>query len=298
VETGRLLRALPADHAPVWAPDGRWLATRAPGGISREGAFITLNNAENGHLHLWEVSRPVAVTVLPAAIECLSFNPDGSRLAANDVLLDVGEVRGALRLRRSGRPLPGSRALFLPDGQLWSVEFQSPDGSAQMWQHGPQERPLRIPRPVAVEHPCLALVPDGSAVFLSQRAPKKPDLFNRDCVQRCELSGDQQRTSWEPTRNEFHYQVLCVRPDGRAIALVGPNECVLRDVATGKPLPPLSFMLSVPGGSKGYAGGWGSCAAFSLDGQRLFVVQTGRTSSSLTSFRARLPASAGICAAS
>jgi WD40 repeat protein len=152
----------------------------------------------------------------------------------------------------------------LPDGQLWSVEFRSPDESAQMWQHAPKEQHLRIPRPVAVEHPCLALVPDGSSVLLSQRVPKTSDNLIRDCVQRCELSGDQQRTNWQPTQNEFHYHVLCVRPDGRAVALVGPNECVLRDVATGQPLRPF-FPWS--------QGRWGSCAAFSPDGRRLFVAQ-------------------------
>jgi WD40 repeat protein len=133
-----------------------------------------------------------------------------------------------------------------------------------MWQHAPKEQHLRIPRPVAVEHPCLALVPDGSTVLLSQRVPKTSDNLIRDCVQRCELSGDQQRTNWQPTQNEFHYHVLCVRPDGRAVALVGPNECVLRDVATGQPLRPF-FPWS--------QGRWGSCAAFSPDGQRLFVPQ-------------------------
>jgi WD40 repeat protein len=188
-QTGSEVARLRDHHSPIWSENGRLLATRGPGAVTAYneskyaepfpdqtgilgGRKITLNieaktvgamksyaslddgiTMDNSLAFVWEVTAPLATYQLPNQINSLSFSPDGTRLAANNVMWDVAKIGDRALLRPTSQKLPGRYAFFGNAGRLWSADlqnvkdrpevFSSPQGgiwqSLKLWLVAPEE---------------------------------------------------------------------------------------------------------------------------------------------------------------
>ena len=96
------------NQMPVWSPDGRLLATIAPGSVL---------TGERAVVKVWEVAFPTPTYLLHAPIDSLSFSLDGKRLAVHGRIWEVAEDHDR----------PASVALVAQDGkQLGRIRRRRP----------------------------------------------------------------------------------------------------------------------------------------------------------------------------
>jgi WD40 repeat protein len=75
------------------------------------------------HYGLWEVTAGTPCGLLDAAVESLSFNRDGSRLATNQVVWELTRRGGQVALRRQNVPDDNTFPVFRGKDELWWTDL-------------------------------------------------------------------------------------------------------------------------------------------------------------------------------
>jgi WD40 repeat protein len=173
-------------HSPVWSPDGRLLATLAPGPVSGStGSGITDDRAI---VRLWEISYPPPAYRLASAVERLAVDPTSSRLLVNNRVLEPTETPGQTLLLASAPHTEGNWFTLDARCRLWAAEVPSGFGP------DPEKvKPWRL----------LRLSPDRREYVL-----KKPDLVPR--IPNTEPGQD---------LGYINQPVLALDPDGRYLGM-------------------------------------------------------------------------------
>ncbi|MEO8609591.1 MAG: WD40 repeat domain-containing protein [Chloroflexota bacterium] len=107
-------------HAPIFSPDGRWLAVTTGG--STENVLTT------GALEFWDTAANKKMVELPVSDGLAAFSPDGRLLAVHQthqtMLYDATDLqRGVIRILAAcpDRDKPVTQVAFSPDGKIMYV---------------------------------------------------------------------------------------------------------------------------------------------------------------------------------
>jgi WD40 repeat protein len=139
VESGSHLANLPDVQFVRWVSDWMFLAEGTTRLSSKRNDLLStsewtsaqfetygvkrLRGPKSTHHILWEVTPGAPSRVLDAAVESLSFNRDGSRLIANDVVWVVTRRGGHVTLRRDSVPVDGTFPVFRGKDELWWTDL-------------------------------------------------------------------------------------------------------------------------------------------------------------------------------
>jgi WD40 repeat protein/tRNA A-37 threonylcarbamoyl transferase component Bud32 len=140
VETGQKIASLRDCNAPIWSPDGRHLATFAPGMIPDE----TMNNAPffggpDALVKIWEVSDPTPTYRQDRPVRAISSSTDGRRLAADDQFWEIVAGTGSAHLNPLASPVTADLVAFTGSGALYAT----PLSKTNIFKQFEQPTPIR-----------------------------------------------------------------------------------------------------------------------------------------------------------
>jgi WD40 repeat protein len=273
--------ALQDNQIQVWSRDGRWLTT-----IGREDVH------NNRVVKLWEVSPGPATYQLESAVDSLSLDEDGKRLAANAMLWDVEREHGRALLKRSSLQTEGRFAVFTQRG-LWAVDAKQPPN--QTWfargrladapepvrirQLAPATKELSVPNPHGLS--CLDVSPDGRLAVVCREDPKA----RKGLIDVWDLIEGRKLAEWKSagvavSDMEFRVMRYFLRfgADGKRLVTCTNEGAEVWDVATGRRFPVPKFVEQHSGGGT-YYGPPFFPAALSPDGNRVFIGMFGSSPS-------------------
>jgi WD40 repeat protein len=202
VETGAEIKAFPEVWYSWWKEDDRVLVTlgaKIDDGDRGWAGITQLAEGEkkyppSGYLYRWDVAHATPSYPLEASVQGISFNEDGSRLAANDGVWDVRKHADGYFLRRSAISTEGLSLAFAGRDSVWGYSTKLQAGVyAALEEIAPEKRKKFLPRPEFAEvdqkareglltpfqyfHAYLvALSPDGARALVASRGaffPKK-----------------------------------------------------------------------------------------------------------------------------
>jgi WD40 repeat protein len=176
VETGQKIATLRDSTAPIWSPDGRHLATFAPGTIQDPKGQGSMANPE-ALVKIWEVADPIPTYRQDSPIQAISSSADGRRLAVDDQLWEVDSRLGSPDLKPLPRPVPADLIAFTSSGDLYAARLRHAElieqfeQRAPLWQLEPRRRDLALPTfgglegiPYTNQGQVAAFSPDGRMV--------------------------------------------------------------------------------------------------------------------------------------
>jgi WD40 repeat protein len=219
--TGKILRQFPSK--------GTGLAVFA---LSRDGGLFAVADADGGvRLKVWEVRTGKAIlnVPLPALARCLTFSPDGRRLAAG-----VGPTVQLWNLE-TGRRMPTPAGHELEPGSLAfsrdGKRLASIDASATtiLWELPTARAKSRFAAPTQERFVnSLFWDGDGRLLAVGQQIgyPSPPEVGHV-----WEPLTGKRRFGFAPTEGVV---TLAVAPDGRSLAVAHPERVCLWDVETGR----------------------------------------------------------------
>ena len=150
---------------PVWSPDGRLLATIAPGSVL---------TGERAVVKVWEVAFPTSTHPLHVRIDSLSFSLDGKRLAVDGRIWEVAEDHDRPLLSPSLHKTESNWAAFDAAGRLWAANsLQAPFKLRQLI---PREQPISLTDPSDRVYR-LGISPDGKTLVAAAGNALRPKKF-------------------------------------------------------------------------------------------------------------------------
>jgi eukaryotic-like serine/threonine-protein kinase len=215
---GEVLR-LTGEGCVAWSPDGKLLATVAPGeGLADRNRDVLLLDATTGKVR----QRLSGHT---RKVECLAFSPDGKHLVTGSMdgtarvwLVESGREIFTYRGHSETRPFTVFAVAFSPDGK--HVASAGNDSTLRLWEAatGKSAWPLfKGQQRRAVDD--LAWRPDGKLLF--------------SCDTLWDTTTGQPAVTLQPPPQRFHRAVFS--PDGRLLALAGHDgQVTFYDTTTGK----------------------------------------------------------------
>ena len=274
VETGSEIKAIPEVWYSWWKDDGRVLVTlcakiddenRHAAGI-RQLVSGEAKHPPSGYLYLWDVAHATPTYLLDASIQGISFNEDGSRLAANDGVWDVRKDADGHSLRRSAIPTEGLLPVFVGRDAVWGYSLNLGKGVyAALEEIVPEKRKLVFPRPAFPEldqkaregllNPfrdfqayLVALSPDGTRALIASRGsffPKKGGVgIYANPLELWEPIGRKRLAFWNQSSysvdtsvpDAFVEEWKCLRfsPDGKRAVISSTKGMKIWDVARGE----------------------------------------------------------------
>src|SRR5262249_26652202 len=161
--TGQVFRNFAGDlrvASVVFSPDGKWVAAAA----DMKGLPLR-ERLQKGKVLVWDGTRGQLVHALTGACDCVAFSPDGGRIVSGSPeagtvkLWDAATGQLVLTLRSPGAGQVTHLA-FSPNGHhlaamddtpllhrvaVWDATPPAPLDPAKAGNHGPRERPARLP---------------------------------------------------------------------------------------------------------------------------------------------------------
>jgi WD40 repeat protein len=301
-ETGQKIAALRDCKIPIWSPDGRHLATIAPGTIPDAGGFA---GSPEALVKIWEVADPTPAYRQNRPIASISSSTDGRRLAVDDQLWEFDSDPGPPGLKPLPLPVKVELVAFTGSGALYAAPLRNPDlfkrfeQATPIWQLEPIRRDLALPSfenldgvAYSNDRRLTAFSPDGrfGAVLWHRWAKGKGqnwaahvgeqlDLWDLTTPRRIQVVFK----TWSKVRFQPNGGYSFVEPrnwiipfgqnprqlafgaDSRKLAIAYNTGVVIYDVPDGKPLRWLSNAdHPQPGHTRGISA---HCVAFSPDGQ-------------------------------
>ncbi|HEV3256653.1 MAG TPA: protein kinase [Gemmataceae bacterium] len=302
VETGTEVRALPDIWYSWWRDDGRVLVTLGPriGEEDRDGGIRLLDTGmghaqgekapPSGHVNLWEVTHPTPTYLLDANVQAASFNGDGSRLAANDLVWEIRKNADGYFLRRSAVATEGLVPVFRGRDEVWAASIDARNaGYATLWQLAPEKRKVVLSRPAYPDidkqvgenvgpipqgpYPrahLLALSPEGELALIASemgfyyRKKWKPDTESAaEALELWDPIGRKRLAIWNRDDYGENWQCFQFSRDGKRVATGSNKGLKIWNVARGKVEQTLAEDRLV------------DQVAFSQDGKRVLAVQSG-----------------------
>jgi WD40 repeat protein len=232
----------------AFSPDGRRLASVA----GRSERSTNFGDRRPGELEVWDVAagKEVFYRHDPDGLHCVTFSPDGKRLAASGQggvvrVWDAAREREILALPGHTREVTG--LAFAPDGKrLASVAL---DHTVQVW-NIPTVEPLRLEQEPGIG--CLAFSPDGRRLATGSLN----GIYLWDLA-----GGDEDPEPILEIRGPGNCRRLAFSPDGTRLA-AGRG---VWDSATGRQIASLNSNAGTPPRL-------GEGVAFSPDGKRVASV--------------------------
>jgi eukaryotic-like serine/threonine-protein kinase len=292
MNTARLLCTLRDADRPVWSPDGRYLATIGEGRFTTPDGEATVSG-DSAATRVYEVTTPAPAARAAAAVEALTFDPDGRHLVTNEAVWTIasGTDRRTL-LPVALPPAAGSRSA--DHGRAWvvrdnaratadqpltirqlfpealEIELRPPTESATV-QRPPDQPPISAPADKVKRRVTgFAVSADGRRLLLGLELEVPiPDSTARSLTSRLELwdLAGRTRTAVLGPGEHGTWRAQRFSADGRTATAAGSRGVQLWDTMTGKPLPELQEAEVQP--SQTYLRRVRR-AAFAPDGRRVF----------------------------
>jgi WD40 repeat protein/tRNA A-37 threonylcarbamoyl transferase component Bud32 len=161
VDHERRIATLRDVHTPVWSDDGRLLATIAPGKVARPDGSQYGN--DRTFVRVWEVAYPTPTHFLNKPIETMSFHPQGTELAVNDMTLQVDWRPPQPLLLPSSYKRRGDQTFFANDGSQWVADMPHTSSEAKpfrLLQITPTVKEFILQKPVVPHLQQLKSFPD------------------------------------------------------------------------------------------------------------------------------------------
>ncbi len=238
VETGSEIKAFPEVWYSWWKDDDRVLVTLGAKIDDGDRGFAGIRQLvsgekkypPSGYLYLWDIAHATPTYPLEASVQGISFNEDGSRLAANDAVWDVRKHADGHFLRRSAISAQGLSLAFVGRDSVWGYSTKLQAGVyAALEEIAPEKRKLILPTPAFPEiekareglltpfqvfHAHLiALSPDGKQALVASRGaffPKKGGTgINANPLELWDTAGQKRVAFW----NQSSYSVDTNVPD-------------------------------------------------------------------------------------
>jgi WD40 repeat protein len=252
VGTGRLLATLPDHSKAHWSPDGRHLVTFASVGWVDLGGGERSRGSES-HLRIYAVTPLPARTQIDRPAERVTFNADGTELAAADTVWRVTRVHGRPHLVRAGQVGEKRTAFFDAAGRRWAFplrETLKPDTPYTLERLSPDQWAVRFPgrphrgfehTPDAGKIEVLFVTPDGKRAILLwsgfKEAPKGDTSRTPWAqVEYWDLDGPKLLGKWLESNGIDDFRSLTLSPDGTRLVATGNLGLQVWDATTGKRL--------------------------------------------------------------
>jgi len=195
----------PADKAPRWSPDGRWLA------------YISITDDKPAHAHVriapLDGGAPTRLGDLPGPVSQLAWSPDSRRIV---VVCRVGvpdRANASARERNEPRVVRGIAARL--DGIGWQ------DGRRQLFLVDVEGGAATQLTRGEYDHDDPSFSPDGDAIaFVSDRHPRRNDRQFRSDVWVVPTRGGRPRRLTDGT-GRAAFPVFS--PDGKTVAFAGQD---------------------------------------------------------------------------
>jgi WD40 repeat protein len=293
VGTGKLLATLPDHSKAHWSPDGRYLvAFCSVGWVDMPGGGRS-KGGEN-HVRVYEVAALPARARLDRPADRISFNADGTELAAADTVWRVTRVGGRPRLVRAAQAGDRLTTFFDAGGRRWTFPLRQtlkPDTPFVLERAGPDPRAVTFPgRPDLglkgtrdagrIEE--LVVTPDGKRAVLVWYGNKtrkgETGSLPWSHLEAWDLDGPRLRGLWAEANGSGEFQSLTLSPDGTRLATAGNRGFQVWDTETGQRLTPeynrgrallrqVAFAADGQHVIAGYDHGW--VALLRLDGEKV-----------------------------